>query len=118
MPEKFPVKSVQVALTGTTYATLVAAPPTDVAYRITKVFGQNNAGGARTLYLAFNDGGTRTIIWETASVGDGVLFSGTAGAEQFNDIGVVLSATDHSLDMKLDDTGTDTIVCSYEILEA
>jgi hypothetical protein len=122
--EKFPKKSVQVALTGNTYATLVAAPPdTETAYRILKVFGQNNAGAARKLQLAFNNNATRTIVWESASVANGIMFSGTLGEEQFP-VDIVLSNppatgdTGHKLDMRLDDTGTDTIVCTYEILEA
>jgi len=117
MPEKYPVRSAQVALTGNTYATLVPAPPAQVSYYIIKVFGQNNAGAARTLQLAFNNGGTRTVVWESASTADATMFAGSLGAENFP-IDLVLANTDESLDMRLDDTGTDTIVCSYEVRES
>jgi len=117
MPERYPHASAQVALTGATHVTVVAAPPIDVAYHITRVMGQNGAGAARTLHLVFKKVGTRTVVWESANVNDGVMFAGTLGAEN-TQIDITLADTDEILEAVLSDAGTDTIVVSYEILEA
>ena len=117
MPEKFPVASVQVALTGATYVELVAHPPKDVAYRIRNVYGENTTGSSRVLHLAFNNAGTRTVVFHSHAAVQDHLWTHD-DVDNVGIIGLVLSSTDHSLDMKLDGAGTDTIVCSYEIMEA
>ena len=112
--ERFPIKTVAVALNGTTYAELVAAPPFGVAYRIKNIYGQNNAGGARILELAFNENTTRTPVWFSASTADAAMFNVTTSLVDLN---IALTNTDESLDMRIDNTGTDRIVCTYEIEE-
>ena len=112
--ERFPSKTVAVALTGATYAELVAAPPNGVAYRIRNIYGRNTSGGIRTLELAFNDG-ARVPIWFSAAAGDNAMFNVTTSLVDLN---ISLTATDESLDMRIDDTGTDRIVCTYDIEES
>jgi len=55
---KYPLTMVRAALNGTTNVTLVSAPPAGEARRVTRVYGQNNAGGNRTMTLYLNDNGT------------------------------------------------------------
>lgn len=114
---KFPVKSSQVALNGTTYATLVPAPEEGASYRVTKVFGQNTTAAPRTLTLAFNNGGTRSIVWQSvAAVQDSCFTQSDVGTEIF-ELGINLEKGE-SLDMKLEGTGTDKIVAAYEVAES
>lgn len=114
---KKPFATSHVALNGTTNATLVPAPPDGVAYRILRVFGTNTSGGTRTLTLYVNKAAAVSKIWVGSPAGTGVNFVQTAGAE-VPAIEFYLAATNESLEMDLDDTGTDIIVACYEILEA
>ena len=115
--ESFPTEKAVVALTGNTYVTLVSAPPAGVAYRVKNVYGQNNAGAARTLTLAFNEGGTRTVVWQSASTADAAMFTQTGGGTQNFNLDLSLTNTDESLDMQLEAAGTDRVVCIYEVAE-
>lgn len=114
---KFPSKSSQVALNGTTYATLVPAPPEDVSYRVTRVYGQNTTANPRTLTLAFNNGGARSIVWQSVAAAQDTCFTQSAVGTEIFELGIILEQGE-SLDMKLEDTGTDKIVAAYEVAES
>ena len=106
-----------VALNGNTYATLVSSPPDGVAYVVTMVAGRNTAGAARILELAFNENGTRTPIWLSASTADDAMFNQVTAGDESIPFSIVLSNTDESLDMRIDSTGTDNIYAAYETRE-
>ena len=109
----------RVALTGATYVELVPAPPEDVAYKVGKFTGTNLAASAnRSLTIAFKNSTTYTILWLSGVIADGAQYNPPTAGEVVQTLDFTLSSTDHSIVMKLDDTGTDTIVASYEILEA
>jgi len=118
MAEKYPLATAIVALTGTTDVELLGPPPTDVSYRVMKIFGRNTSGIARTLTLSIDKAATKTEIWTSPAQDDDAYYNQSSpGAENFT-LDIVLADTDESLYMKLDDTGTDRIVVVYEIREA
>jgi len=118
----FPAKSSQKSLNGTTYATLVASPPRRVSYVVTHVYGQNTSGGARTLALAFNDDGTRSVIWRSGSAAgatpDGECFTQSDAGGEIFELGLILERGE-TLDMKVESGAcTDKMVASYHVEEA
>jgi hypothetical protein len=111
-------KSVTAVLSGTDYVELVPPPPDRFSYKISNVFGMNTEPYSRTLNLVFNDNGTRTVIWTSAATASGIQFNQSKVGGDSYKIDIVLSEMDQKLEMNLDDSGTATIVVSYEILEA
>ena len=118
MAEKFPSKTVQVALTGATYVELIPAPAdTETAYELTRFYGQNDNAGARTLSIAFNNGGTRTICWTSQSAAQNEQFRSLDGGDESQPIDLVVSSTGQSIDMKASGACTGTIAATYKIME-
>jgi len=114
---KFPYKSAVATLSGTSWVTLVSAPPDAVSYHITRVFGQNTVAGDRVLSLAWNRDGTRTVVWKSESTAQNACFTQSSENNEVVDLNITLGDTDESLDIQLDNTGTDRIVASYEVRE-
>ena len=115
---KFPLRSANVALTGTTHATLLAAPPEGEAYLIRNIYGVNNSGGARSLNLHINKASTVTPIWASGSAANSAMFTPVTGGGQPHDFSIVLADTDESLEIDLSGTGTDVVYAFYEVVES
>jgi len=115
---KFPLRTASVALTGTTHATLLTAPPEGEAYIIRNIYGVNTAGANRNLTLHINKNSTVTPIWVSGSAANGAMFTPVSGGGLPHDFSIVLSATDESLEIDLSDTGTDVIYAFYEVVES
>jgi len=110
--------SSNVALNGTTHATLVAAPPEGVAYRIFRVMGTNTSGGARVLVLHLNEATVVSLLYFGVAVATTEPFITGAGAQP-NEFAIHLTDTDQSLEIDvLAGACTDVVYAFYEILES
>jgi hypothetical protein len=114
---RFPVRSTESTLSGTSWVELVSNPSMKQSYRVTRVFGQNTDGDDRSLALAFNKGGTRTIVWVSAVTTAGNCFTQKIAGDEVWELGLILGGTAQSLDARLDAAGTSRIICSFEMLD-
>jgi len=116
--ENFPLTATTATLNGTTHVTLVSAPPAGEARRIRRIYGISSQATARVLTLHLNDNSTVIPIWVSPSTTLGNFFNQTTQGEQDPRLDIVLSSTDQSLEMDLDNAGTNVVVAWYETLEA